>query len=740
MMVARRPEAANEKPAGQAGDVLQPLEWLGQQLPAGAQKDELLARAQATLEILRESFRDPVLLDLAVLASAGTTIDLADVESAFGVELARLLQSVRQLDRLGAIEAKANARREANHVEALRRMTLAMAVDIRVILLRLADRVRALREFARLALDPPVELAREALEVLAPLANRLGLWQLKWELEDLSFRFLEPAAYRAIADELEERRADRELFLRAACERIERELSDAGIRVRVSGRPKHIYSIHSKMRSKRIPLDRVLDLRAIRIVVADVAACYQALTVVHGIWTPVAGEFDDYIARPKSNGYQSLHTVVMAEDGRPFEVQIRTAEMHHAAEYGLASHWAYKEASVGVAGSGQAKASDRHKLDWLRQLLAWQHDLGGTDGPATAPPVAPDQESAQRIFVLTPAGRVIELPEHATPVDFAYHVHTDLGHRCRGARVDGLMVPLNSSLTNGQTVEVVTAPRNAAHPGPSRDWLNQGLGYTRSNRARSKVRQWFNAQQQAQALSLGRERVERAMQREGRSSLSLEVLASRLGLSGADELFLAVARDELGPRALEVGIRNESSAQAAEGKPEVPVLKRPTVQESRGAVLVVGVDLLLTQLARCCRPIPPDAIGGFVTRGKGISVHRADCVGFARLAQLAPERVVETTWGRPAEPGRMRLFSAEIWVEGDDRPHLARDLLDICARDKLTVTSLTPNSRGQAQRFHLVIEVSDALALNRLMTAIRTVPGVYSIGRQQPLRRRSQSA
>ena len=624
-MVARRQlELAS---AGQTADdsTRSVLNWLRGQLPEGAIADEVLGEAAATVEILKLSFNDPTLLQLAALSGAGDRIATAEVAEQFGLPLAKLLESVRQLTRVGLVSGRARAPKAGTDLEILRRMTLAMAVDIRVVLIRLAQRLLELRKHAAAKTQPTAELAGETLEVLSPLANRLGLWQLKWELEDLAFRYLDPIAYKSIAAELEERRIEREQFLAGACSRVSAELSNLGCKASVSSRPKHIYSIHCKMQAKQIPLSRVLDLRGMRIIVADVSTCYQALSLVHRIWSPVAGEYDDYIAKPKPNGYQSLHTVVSADDGRPLEIQIRTTEMHHAAEFGLASHWAYKEASVGVAGSGAARAADRGQLDWLRQLLAWQQDLGQTMTPPAAPASdeATREESNKRIFVLTPQGRVIELPEHATAVDFAYHVHTDLGHRCRGARVDSQMVPLNTSLKNGQTVEVITANKSMTQTGPSMDWLNPGLGYLRSSRARAKVRQWFNAQQHAQLLALGRERVERAMQREGKTATALPLIATRLGLATPDELFLACARDELGPRALEQAIRNEVPEQRVAPDPGllpsrpgvVPPGASATGSSTQGSVLVVGVDLLLTQLARCCRPIPPDSICGFVTRG-----------------------------------------------------------------------------------------------------------------------------
>lgn len=722
--------------------VARTLEWLAPRLAASTDGSARRAEAVAVVEILRQSFDDPTLLQLAALACAGDSISIAEVKAEFGEPVAIQLESIRRLARLGELSARNGAAKPGTQIEALRRMTLAMATDIRVVLIRLAIRLNYLRTQVQAGTAPAGAIVRETLEVLSPLANRLGLWQLKWELEDLAFRFDDPAAYQRIVAELEDGREQREQFLQRACATLERELAALRIRPLISGRPKHIYSIHGKMRTKQIGLSQVMDLRAIRIIVADRDACYQVLSLVHRLWSPVPGEFSDYIASPKANGYQSLHTVVKGDDGRPFEIQIRTGEMHRAAEYGLASHWAYKEASVGVAGSGKSRVNDRAQLQWLRQLLAWQAELGSSlraptgssaarlPGAAAKASIATagskperahheglrydglhheqsndersvnekshdensdDKESGQRIFVLTPQGRVIELPEHATPVDFAYHVHTDLGHRCRGARVDGQMVPLNTALRNGQTIEIVAA--NKAHKaiGPSRDWLNASLGYARSNRARAKVRQWFSAQQLEQSLSLGRERVERAMQREGKTALSMEELAGRLSVAADSQL-------------------------------------------AQGAVLVVGVDLLLTQLARCCRPVPPDPIAGFVTRGRGISVHRQDCKSLQRLRAVAAERIVGTTWGAASDRGKLRVYEAELWVMADDRSLLSRDILDVCARDRTAVSALTTQARtghSNQVRINLRAQVSDQRALDKLMAAIRSVPGVQAVGRRQ---------
>uniref|UniRef100_UPI003FCDDDBF RelA/SpoT family protein n=1 Tax=Tepidimonas sp. TaxID=2002775 RepID=UPI003FCDDDBF len=549
------------------------------------------------------------------------------------LETNKLVQLQRQA-RQRAQAASAAARSGDAHpsaaaqTENVRKMLLAFSRDLRVVLLRLASRLQTLRYFAAAKREPDAALAAESLQVFAPLANRLGIWQLKWELEDLAFRFLEPDTYKHIARLLDEKRIEREAVVEQVRQRLERELRALGLCVQVQGRPKHIYSIVKKMRGKALDFDQVHDLRALRVIVETVEECYRVLAWVHDHFTPVPEEFDDYIARPKPNGYQSLHTVVCDEQGRTFEIQIRTRAMHEHAEHGVAAHWAYKEAGTkGYAGVSAASSYDA-KIAVLRQLLAWQRDLSGLSHGLFE----------DSIYVLTPQAAIVELPKGATPVDFAYAVHTDLGHRCRGARVDGQMVPLNTPLATGQTVEIIAAKEG----GPSRDWLNPEAGYLVSHRAKSKVRAWFNAQAAADHIARGREQVERLLQREGKTALKLEELALELGFETPEDLFEAVGKEALALRHIEQHLRPAEPAAA----PDQLVLKKtraaPTARA--GDVLVVGVGALMTTLARCCKPAPPDDIRGFVTRGKGVSVHRTDCPDFQALAQRQPERVIEVQW------------------------------------------------------------------------------------------------
>ena len=637
------------------------------------------------------------------------------IAAEFGAETARLLAGSHALLRLNvtARQASDSAAASGDQKEMQRKMLLAMAADLRIVLMRLASRLQTLRWHAETKTPCPPGLARETLDLYTPLANRLGIWQVKWELEDLSFRFLEPERYKEIARQLEEKRVEREAFIAGAVQRLSEALKQAGIAAEVYGRPKHIYSIWNKMRIKGLDFSALLDLRALRVIVEDVRACYAALALVHEMWTPMIEAFDDYISRPKPNGYRSLHTVVTDAQGRPFEVQIRTREMHQFAEYGMAAHWRYKEA--GAKGGQIAASSDYDRqLSWMRQLLAWNSDLDA--GAAAA------QAGDGHVYVLTPQARVIELPEGSTPVDFAYHLHTDLGHRCRGARIDGQMVPLHTRLATGQTVEIIAAKSG----GPSRDWLNPQLGYLASPRARSKVRLWFNAIELAQRITQGQALVEKELQRLGKTAVNLEQLAQTLGFARADDLYVAVAKEEFSLRHIDDAFQQPASAEEA---PHVPKFSRSAESaeaSGKSGVLVVGVGSLLTQLARCCRPAPPDAIRGFVTRGRGVSIHRADCPSYQALATREPERVIDVGWGNTADT----FYPVDVSVRAHDRPGLLRDLSEVFARLRLNVVGVNTQSKQSLAHMVFTVEVRDGEALHRALDALAAVPGAISATRR----------
>ncbi|MBL0420357.1 bifunctional (p)ppGpp synthetase/guanosine-3',5'-bis(diphosphate) 3'-pyrophosphohydrolase [Ramlibacter sp. AW1] len=597
------------------------------------------------------------------------------------------------------------------HAENVRKMLLAFSRDLRVVMLRLASRLQTLRWHAASRTIAPPGVAREALEVFAPLANRLGIWQIKWEMEDLAFRFLEPGTYKQVARLLDEKRAEREQYVEQLRQQLEAELLAQGIRAEVHGRPKHIYSIVKKMRGKSLEFENVFDVRALRVIVGDERECYAALAWVHERFEPIPGEFDDYIARPKPNGYQSLHTVVRDAAGRPIEIQVRTHAMHEHAEHGVAAHWAYKEAGskgyAGVSASGEYDA----KIAVLRQLLAWERDLAG----------AGTGLFEDRIYVLTPQAAVVELTRGATPVDFAYTVHTSLGHRCRGARVDGAMVPLNTRLKNGQTVEIIAAKEG----GPSRDWLNPDLGFLAGQRARAKVRAWFNEQHRHEAVARGREAVEKLLQREGRTAIKLEDLASQLGFRSAEDLFFVVGKDEFSLRNIETLLKPTTAPESAD---EV-LLKKPrsSAGPAKGGVLVVGIDSLMTQLARCCKPAPPDRIAGFVTRGKGVSVHRRDCSSFRELAAREPARVIDVEWGG-GEGGA--VYPIDVAVEAADRQGLLRDISEVFAKEKMNVTGVQTQTVKGTAWMTFTVEVADSQRMSRVLAQVSEVQGVRSARRR----------
>ncbi|KDC76718.1 RelA/SpoT family protein [Bordetella bronchiseptica] len=685
--------------------------------------EPLASHAAGAVRILASLHTDQATRVAAVLASLpadlnapAPTLRNDPVASEFGVEVARLVQGARALLRLGIVarHASDSEAESGSQKEMQRKMLLAMAADLRIVLMRLASRLQSLRWHAETRTPCAAGFARETLDLYTPLANRLGIWQLKWEMEDLAFRFLEPERYKQIAHLLEEKRVEREAFIAEAIARMQEALARAGVVAEVSGRPKHIYSIWNKMRLKGLDFSQMYDLRALRIIVDDVRACYTALGLVHEMWTPLPEEFDDYISRPKPNGYRSLHTVVTDAQGRAFEVQIRTREMHQFAEYGMAAHWRYKEAG---ARGGQVAASSEYdrQLSWMRQLLAWNSDVED-EGEAA-------RRADQRIYVLTPQARVIELPAGATPVDFAYHLHTDLGHRCRGARVDGQMVPLNTRLATGQTVEVIAAKSG----GPSRDWLNTQLGYLASPRARAKVRMWFNAIELQQRITQGQALVEKELQRLGKTAVNLEQLAQGLGFARADDLYVAAAKDEFSLRQIDAVF--QQPAPVAEPEPAALAHARSAdsaEKSGKSGVLVVGVGSLLTQLARCCRPAPPDEIAGFVTRGRGVSIHRADCPSYKALAEREPERVIEVAWGKTSHS----FYPVDISVRAQDRPGLLRDLSEVFARQRLNVVGVNTQSRQSLAHMVFTVEVRGGESLHKALDALGEVAGVTSAARR----------
>jgi len=682
-----------------------------------ASGEPALDHARGTMGIVSELKLDGEALAAALLAPA-VRLDstrLRQVRERCGAVVADLVEGVTRMEQIHALSSRpvsAPPAEQAAQLEALRKMLLAMVQDIRVVLVKLAAHTQELRYLARSG-DAGVrrDTARLTHDIFAPLANRLGVWQLKWEMEDLAFRILEPDTYKGIARQLDEKRAGRERYIEAVIAQLKGELNRAGIAAEVSGRPKHIFSIYKKMNTKAIDFESLYDVRALRILVQDVRDCYAALGLVHNLWTPIPGEFDDYIAKPKSNQYRSLHTAVVGPEDKALEVQIRTHEMHGHSELGVAAHWRYKESSRSEQGYDQ-------KIAWLRQVLEWRDDAGDAGELAERFRTGLFDDT---IYVLTPQGRVVALPKGSTPVDFAYHVHTELGHRCRGARADGAMVPLNTPLANGQQVEILAAKQG----GPSRDWLNAELGYVRSAGARGKIRQWFNRQNFETEAAQGRAVVDKELRRQGMTALSLDKLAAHLGFEKADDFLAGTGRGEIRSRQLEHAVRAlDPRAEAASPGETLPAPSRGKQAVLRkGGVLVVGVDQLLTVPAKCCKPAPPDAIVGFVTRGRGVTIHRASC---ASLKRLDAKRRVTAEWGE-AEGA---AFPVDIEIVAAKRTGLLRDLSEVLMREKIRIVGSRSTEENAAVRLRYTLEVANIGQLARVLVLVREVRGVARAARR----------
>ncbi|HKB58810.1 MAG TPA: bifunctional (p)ppGpp synthetase/guanosine-3',5'-bis(diphosphate) 3'-pyrophosphohydrolase [Gallionellaceae bacterium] len=549
----------------------------------------------------------------------------------FAPNIATLVTGISRVEHISQFsEARGMRDKEeaADQIERLRKMLLAMVEDIRVVLIKLAERTQTLRALVNAEPQEQQRIARETRAIFAPLANRLGVWQLKWELEDLSLRFLEPDLYKKVARLLDERRVDRERYIADVIAQLKGALAQANIEAEVTGRPKHIYSIINKMKRKRIEFGELYDVRAVRILVKDVVDCYAALSVVHALWPSIASEFDDYIANPKPNGYRSLHTAVTGPRDLALEVQIRTRDMHHDSELGVAAHWRYKE-------NRKSEAAFDDKITWLRQILAWKAELADVGG-------LQEQFRTEllhdRVYVLTPQGKVIDLVRGSTPVDFAYALHTDLGHRTRGAKVDGNIVPLKYKLQNGQRVEILTAKQGA----PSRDWLSPQLGYLKSPRARAKVRHWFKTQNIEDAVAQGRTLLDRELQRLGVTAVNQEKIAQRLRYHKLEDMLAALGHGDLSLHRLDIAVQQEVPTKA----PAAPVAtaKHAARRASESGVLIEGVDNLLIKMAKCCKPEKPAAIVGYVTRDRGITVHRRDCPFMARVPEDKQDRLLDAEW------------------------------------------------------------------------------------------------
>jgi GTP pyrophosphokinase len=648
-------------------------------------------------------------------------------------EISRYLALAASVQKMALIHHTPSASRtetdRAQQLESVRKMLLAMVEDVRVVVIKLAERLVALRALAQNPTSEEAQTAaQEVRDLFAPLANRLGIWQLKWELEDQSLRILEPQIYKQIAKALDERKADRDAYIEEVKSTLSREMKAAHIGADIAGRAKHITSIWNKMRRKGYTIDELYDIRGVRVLVDDVRGCYTVLGIIHNLWTPIPSEFDDYIARPKANNYRSLHTAVVGPNGNALEVQIRTHDMHRASEFGVAAHWRYKEGAFAKSDSGSGKRDGdfEEKLAWLRQVIDWRESISGSgEASPHATNLATEALKTnlfeESIFVFTPQGRVIDLPKDATAIDFAYHVHTNLGHRCRGARVDGAMVPLNTPLKNGQRVEV----QSAKEGGPSRDWLNAELGYVRSARAKSKVRAWFNALAQDETMAQGRAELEKFLQREGKTALSFDAIVKAASLNSVDELFTAIAKAQLNQKEIvELIHRAAGDSQPAPEVTDEPVLRKSRASSDSG-ILIVGMDKLLTGLAKCCRPAPPDAIIGFITKGAGISVHRAQCSNAQRLQKTHPERLIQAAWGK----AQTSVFPVGIEVVAIDRQGLLRDVSEVLSKERINVTEVNTNSKDMQAKMRFTGEIKDVEQLRKAISAVLEVKGVLEARR-----------
>ena len=559
------------------------------------------------------------------------------LEKDFGTNVKMLVEGISRMEQIQQFsEIRSPDKKDkkkgddVQQIESLRKMLLAMVQDIRVVLIKLAERTQTLRCLSGASEDQQKLIAQQTRSIFAPLANRLGVWQLKWELEDLSVRYLEPELYKKVAKLLDERRVDREQYIADVVTRLKQALSQAGIPAEVTGRPKHIYSIINKMKRKQVDFSELYDVRAVRILVDDIKGCYTALGLVHDLWPPIDGEFDDYIAHPKTNNYRSLHTAVIGPRGLALEVQIRTHEMHQHSELGVAAHWRYKE-------GGKSDTGFDEKIAWLRQILEWKEDLAGKGDMQEQ---FKNELFHDQVYVLTPQGKVIDLPKGATPVDFAYTLHTDLGHRTRGAKVDGSIVPLNYKLQNGQRVEILTIKQGA----PSRDWINPSLGFLQSPRARAKVRAWFKDQNFDESVAQGRTQLDRKLHRLGVTSINQEKLAQRLHFNKLEDLLAAIGRNEITQRRIAVAIQEELPTKVIETA-KSKVFRPATQLASTADITVGGVNNLMTRIAKCCNPALGDAIVGYVTRDRGITIHRKDCAFMLHLTESRRNRKLTAQWG-----------------------------------------------------------------------------------------------
>ena len=675
----------------------------------------------AVADILTQTGMDYETVAAALLHDVveDSEINLDQIRKQFGDSIANLVDGVTKMLLIQTFkvgeESSKKEKKERVQAESLRKMLLAMVEDVRVVLIKLADRVHNMRTLSVFSESKQKRIASETLDIYAPLANRLGMWQLKWELEDLSFRYLEPEMYKNIAKMLDERRVDREAYINDFLNTLQTELTKVHVNAEITGRSKHIYSIYRKMQRKDIDYHQVYDTRGVRVLVDTIPECYTVLGVVHSFWRHIPGEFDDYIATPKQNNYQSIHTAVFGPEGKVVEIQIRTHQMHQDNELGVASHWRYKEGTDYDAGF-------ERKISWLRQLLDWKDDVG--DANEFIDQLKSDAFE-DRIYVFTPKGNVVDLVDGATPLDFAYHIHTEVGHRCRGAKVNGHMVPLTYRLKTGEQIEVLTVKRGE----PSRDWVNPELGYLRTSRARGKVLHWFKMQNFDNNVTDGRAILEKELNRLGLSEVNLEKLSRKLEYPKLDDFLAAIGRNDLKiSRIVRLiqDIRHEQHPQ--------PVIqpRQPTQNRSgSGDVTIAGVGDLLTQIARCCKPVPGDEVTGYITKGRGVSIHRKDCANILRYINQSPERLIDVEWAHK-EGGEAQAYPVDIQIQAFDRQGLLSDVAALLSNEKVNIIAVNTLSDKKSHTASMVLtmEIEDLSSLSRLLHKISDLPNVLEVKRK----------
>ncbi len=644
------------------------------------------------------------------------------IDKRLGAPMARLCRELVKLSRFGLAPGwEPGQQLGISQADALRKMMLAIVDDVRLVLVRIADQLCRLQVAKTASEEERRHIAIEARDLFAPLANRLGIWQLKWEMEDLVFRFLEPDMYKRIAGWLAERRVDREDYINRVIAELEQRLEGTGVEAEIRGRPKHIYSIYKKMQRKNVGFSHVYDVRAVRVLVASVAQCYAVLGVIHGAWPHIPGEFDDYIATPKGNNYQSLHTAVVGPEKKTLEIQIRTHEMDAHAELGVAAHWKYKE------GGGKTDEGFLKKINWLRSLLDAGSDAEDTANETDLIDQMQAEAFEDRVYVLTPGGDIVDLPHGATPLDFAYHVHTDVGHRCRGAKVDGKMVPLTHELTNGNAVEIITGKQAQ----PSRDWLIPQLGYLKSTRARAKARAWFRKQDHEHNAAQGQTIYEKEVQRLAVVPPHVNDMAKEFGFQGATELYVALGSGDL---------TSVDLARAIEKRLAPPDLPSPLAPRRRNrpstagdggdgsGIRIEGVGDLLTVMAKCCQPVPPDAIVGYITQGRGITIHREDCANARRMATTSPERLLSVAWAGQEQ----HRYPVDVTIEAYDRPGLIKDLSTMLSVERVNILSVNTNTDPSTleARLDLTLEIHSLEELSQVMKRIGQLPNVLAVRRK----------